>query len=242
MMRVLVSASKTLRTSRLRSIGDGLDDYSVNLNLARIPNIAKFVGRESELSKMHKLLYDPDQRSVAVLHGLGGIGKTQLAVTYLRQHKAKYSAIFWIDADSDDSIRSSFRSVAQWILEQHPSTVQLSSVDLEGDPGRIIEAVLSWLSLTKNRRWLLVYDNYDNPKIPGQPSPNAVNLRTYLPQCDHGSILITTRSSQVTLGRRIHVRKLSDVQEGISILSHTSQRVGIEDGKRVPSHIRWGPF
>ena len=62
---------------------------------------------------MHKLLQDHSSRSCVILHGLGGMGKTQLAITYARRHKEKYTAIFWLNANDEDSLKLSFRDVAQ---------------------------------------------------------------------------------------------------------------------------------
>ncbi|KAL6242969.1 hypothetical protein RBB50_010069 [Rhinocladiella similis] len=56
-------------------------------------------------------------RSAVVLHGLGGIGKTQLAIKYATQHKEKYTAIFWLNANNKDSLELSFRHIAQRIIE-----------------------------------------------------------------------------------------------------------------------------
>jgi hypothetical protein len=229
--RSQVHYSKGLIYALLTQTASGSDEYIVGLSLARIPGAAKFVAREKELSDMHRLLYREESRSVVVLHGLGGIGKTQLAVAYTRRHKTQYSAVFWIDAISYNSIGLCFVEIAQQILLQHPSTSVFANVDLEDDPSRTVEAVISWLSSAKNTRWLLIYDNYDNPRIPGHVEPDTVDLRKYIPQCDHGSIVITTRSALVTLGSRVHVKKLSNIQEGLAILSHTSGRECIEDGK-----------
>ncbi|CAD6446243.1 f915f03b-3603-4ccf-9fb2-dd5b65dd2f7b [Sclerotinia trifoliorum] len=57
--------------------------------------------------------------------------------------------------------------------------------------------------------------------------PASENIRQFLPQSDHGSIIITTRSSQVKQGIRIHVQRL-DVREGLEIVSNMSGRKGIE--------------
>jgi MinD superfamily P-loop ATPase len=86
-----------------------------------------------------------------VLHGLGGIGKTQLAIEYARQHKEKYTAIFWLNANDEDSLRLSFRGIAQEILKHHPSNSMLASVDLEGNLDLVVNAVKAWLVLRKNR-------------------------------------------------------------------------------------------
>ena len=112
----------------------------------------------------------------------------------------------------------------------------LASVDLEGSAVRVAEAVTSWLKLVGNTRWLLIFDNYDNPKIPGLISLDVVDLSQYIPDCDHGCILVTTRSSRVDLGSRIHIQKLTKVEEGLSILSNTSGRVGLENGRICVIH------
>lgn len=186
-----------------------------------MPEAAQFVAREKELEEMHWLLYGHKSRSVAVLHGLGGVGKTQLAMAYINRHKEKYTTIFWLNANDEDSLRLSFRNIAQQVLEHDAS----SSHDLD----QSVNATKAWLNLQGNARWLLVYDNYDNPRTPGNTNSSAVDLRPFLPASDQGSIIITTRSSQVSHGKRIHIQKLPRTQEGLEILSNTSGRKGIEE-------------
>jgi hypothetical protein len=76
----------------------------------------------------------------------------------------------------------------------------------------------------------MIYDNLDNPKTPSNPDNSAVDIRQFLPRSNHGSIIITTRSSQVKQGTRIHVQKLPDIREGLEIVSNMSGRKGIENG------------
>ena len=179
---------------------------------------------------MFHLLNEHNIRSAVVLHGLGGIGKTQLAVEYIRRHKEKYTAIFWLNANDEDCLRLSFRDIAQQILKHHPSTSTLASVDLDENLDKVVNTVKAWLDMSKNDRWLLIFDNYDNPKIPGNPDRSAVNVRQFLPGADHGSVIITTRSSQVSQGRRIQIQKMPNIQDGLQILSNMSGRKGIENG------------
>ncbi|OAG12575.1 HET-domain-containing protein, partial [Paraphaeosphaeria sporulosa] len=203
------------------------EQYAVGLNLASIPEAAQFVAREQELSKMHELLHGHSSRAAVVLHGLGGIGKTQLAVEYIRRHKEKHTAIFWLNANDEDSLQLSFHSIAQQVLQSHPSNKMLGSVDLEGDLNRVVIATKAWLNLHGNTRWLLIYDNYDNPRISNKSNRSTVNIRQYLPESDQGSIIITTRSARVTQGRRLHVQKLTGLEDGLKILANTSGREGI---------------
>jgi hypothetical protein len=101
----------------------------------------------------------------------------------------------------------------------------------KGDLDEVVVAVKRWLSLPKNTRWLIVYDNYDNPKLPGNADRTAVDIRRFLPEAYQGSIIITTRSSQVKIGHRIRVGKLEDVQDGLEILSHESGRDRLMEGE-----------
>jgi hypothetical protein len=61
------------------------------------------------------------------------MGKTQLAITYARRYKEKYTAIFWLNANDEDSLKLSFQDIAQQVLRHHPSTSVLLSVDQKKD-------------------------------------------------------------------------------------------------------------
>lgn len=182
---------------------------------------------------MDGLLQDYSSRSCVTLHGLGGMGKTQLAITYARRQKEKYTAIFWLNANDEDSLKLSFRDIAQQVLRHHPSTSILSNIEQETDLDQVVSAVIGWLDFPQNARWLMIYDNFDNPKISSNSDNSAVDIRHFLPRSDHGSIIITTRSAQVRQGERIHVRKLLDVREGLEIVSNMSGREDIEKGVLV---------
>ncbi|RDW83490.1 hypothetical protein BP5796_04981 [Coleophoma crateriformis] len=218
--------------------GVDFEQFAVGLNLASFPEVVQFVAREKELSKMYELLQECSSRSSVVLYGLGGVGKTQLAITYARRHKEKYTAIFWLNANDEDSLKLSFQDVAQQVLRHHPSTSVLASVDRDKDFDQVVGGVKAWLEFPRNTKWLLIYDNFDNPKTPGNPDGSAVDIRQFLPRSDHGSIIITTRSSQVRQGERIHVQKLPDVREGLAIVSNMSGRKGIENDSNAIALVK----
>ncbi|KAK6614281.1 NB-ARC and TPR domain protein [Botrytis cinerea] len=193
--------------------GVDFEQFAVGLNLASFPEATQFVAREKELSEMHKLLKDHSSRSCVILHGLG----------------EKYTAIFWLNANDEDSLKLSFRDIAQQVLRYHPSTTMLSSIDLDNDLDQVVSVVKNWLDSPQNTRWLMIYDNLDNPKTSNNPDNSAVDIRQFLPRSDHGSIIITTRSSQVRQGIQINVQKLLDIKEGLEIVSNMSGRKGIEE-------------
>jgi AAA+ ATPase superfamily predicted ATPase len=140
------------------------------------------VAREEELREMRTNLSSDGSRRTVVLHGLGGIGKTQLAVAYAKRHKDNYSAIFWLNIKDEDSLKQSFARVARQILREYPLAGPLSSVDMKGDLDEVVDAIKAWLSLPYNTRWLMIYDNYDNPKSAKNTDPVAIDIRQFLPE------------------------------------------------------------
>jgi hypothetical protein len=188
------------------------------------------VAREDELRDIHEALRGDGYRRTVVLHGLGGIGKTQLAIAYAKRHKDNCSAIFWLNIKDEDSLKQSFANVAKQILREYPSARWLSSVNMK-NLDEVIDAVKAWQGLPYNTRWLMIYDNYDNPRLASNKDPAAVDITKYLPEAYQGSVLITTRSSQVQIGHLIQVKKLGDLRDSLKILSNTSRREGLIDGK-----------
>jgi hypothetical protein len=189
------------------------------------------VAREDDLTEIHRTLRDDGTRRTVVLRGLGGIGKTQLAIAYANRHKDSYSAVFWLNIKDKDSLKQSFARAAKQILREHPSASRLRSVDIKENLDEVIDAVKEWLSLPNNTRWLMIYDNHDSPKFAGSTDPAAVDIRKYLPESHQGSVIITTRSSQIKIGHPIQIRKLGDLHDGVKILLNSSRREGLIDGK-----------
>jgi hypothetical protein len=204
----------------------------VAFSLSNVSEVNHFVAREEELAEMHNELSSDGSRRTVVLHGLGGIGKTQLTVTYAIRYRDSYSAVFWLNIKDEDSVKQSFAKVAKQILREYPSASRLSSMDTKGDLDEVVDAVKAWLSLPNNTRWLMIYDNYDNPKLPGNLDSAEVDIQKFLPESYQGSVIITTRSSQVKIGHLIHIRKLEDVSDSLKILSNTSGREGLSDSEK----------
>jgi hypothetical protein len=189
------------------------------------------VARETELAEIHQAFSGDGSRRVVVLHGLGGIGKTQLSLAYAKRHKKNYSAIFWLNIKDEDSLNQSFAKLAKQISREHPSAIPVSNLEINQNLDELVECVKSWLSLPNNTRWLMIYDNYDTPKLSGGTDPTAVDIRKFLPESYQRSIIITTRLSEVRIGQSIQIRKLGDVHDSLEILSTVSRRKGLIMGK-----------
>jgi hypothetical protein len=182
-----------------------------------------FIGRDTELEQMENILLSNSNhstRKVLILGGMGGIGKTRLAIKYAKQHCTSYSSVFWLNATSESALNSSLRDVANRILP--PATVS----KLDDDQLRI--QVLNWLSELDNTRWLLILDNYDNP--------DQYNLTKYYPSVAHGSIIITTRQPRRINGEQVKVESMTKVSDILAILATRSGRQAIQSGRNHPQN------
>ncbi|KAL5327530.1 hypothetical protein ACEPPN_005229 [Leptodophora sp. 'Broadleaf-Isolate-01'] len=208
-MPLIYSEGKDKAMQRLReeiekaSKGFKREDFAITFSLSDVPDVEHFVARKAELVEIHKALSGDGSRRTVVLHSLGGIGKTQLAATYTKRHKDSYSAIFWLNINDKDTLKQSFVKVIKRIQRDYPSATRLSNIDTNQSLDEVVDAVKAWLSLRNNTRWLMIYDNYDNPKLPGKTDPTAVDISKFLPESYQGSIIITTRLSQVRIGHLI---------------------------------------
>ncbi|KAF8598777.1 TPR-like protein [Ceratobasidium sp. AG-I] len=136
------------------------------------PPSRAFTGREDILGQMDHYFSNPGslERRLFVLHGLGGAGKTQLALKFVQSHKNLFSHVFYLNATTRETISAGLAALAK---ATHAGTTPADG--------------LSWL-VSQEERWLLVLNNADDPEL---------NLHDFFPECAHGDILITTRNQQM---------------------------------------------
>lgn len=192
------------------------------------------MGRTSELLQIKQALQGNEScRKIVILQGLGGIGKTQLAVTFVKQQQASFSAIFWMNGKNEETLKQSFIDVAKHIYDECPSSTSalLKTATGSKNSDEVIEAVNKWLSAKDNTQWMVVFDNVDNPKVPGNTNPQAYDIKSYFPKADQGCILITTRTRRLKIGNVISMRKLQNAKESIEILANMSERQISDQGR-----------
>lgn len=159
-----------------------------------------FTGREQLLLSLHRTLAAENTVTLSqtrAISGLGGIGKTQLAIEYAYRYAHEYEAVLWVQADSPELLASEFARLAQ--------TLELPARE-EKEQWRIVIAVKRWL--TDHTGWLLILDNADDLR----------SIADFLPRGVSGATLVTTRS-QLTgkFARSIAVDKM-EMSEGIRFL------------------------
>ena len=111
-----------------------------------------------------------------VLHGLGGVGKTAIAIEYAYRYRSDYDLVWWIAADQLPSVRGSLADLAQRLgLDAQP----MAGVD------GLIAAVRDALRRGEPySRWLIVFDNADQPEeiqdlIPTGPGDVLITSRNH---------------------------------------------------------------
>ncbi|MET8181192.1 FxSxx-COOH system tetratricopeptide repeat protein [Streptomyces sp. NPDC005336] len=145
------------------------------------PRNLVFTGREDLLERLERDLSDgPTAVLPHALHGMGGVGKSQLALEYVYRHASRYDVVWWIPAERPTQIAQALVELAQRLR-----------LPVTGEAITAVPAVLEALR-TGNPygNWLLVFDNAESPE----------SVQEFFPSSPEGgpsgSILVTSRNPQ----------------------------------------------
>jgi len=171
----------------------------------------QFMGRDTWLEDLSQSLGPvPDMAGspavARVLSGLGGVGKTRLALEYAWRHAESYSARLFVGADTVTALQSNLAALCQRTILDLPEQA-------ETDEGKKRDAVLSWLN--QHPGWLMILDNVDSEEAAGA-------VEDLIAQLSGGHLLVTSRmsnySNSVTL---LPVKVLSETAAGEFLLRRT---------------------
>lgn len=129
-----------------------------------------FTGRDEIIEKVRRGLLGERRAAVRVLHGPGGVGKTQMALEYAHRFAGQYDLVWWVDAEQPEQVPARYAELAARVDVAKP------------DAGAEINARYALEHLRTSDRWLIVLDNAEDPR----------QLRTWLPE-GSGHVLITAR-------------------------------------------------
>lgn len=179
------------------------------------PRNPLFAGREDVLVAMHEQFTNQvSPTGVATLSGMGGIGKTQLAVEYVYRYLAEYDAVWWIQATSVESIRKSLTELA------HALRVALKD---PGDPATVVETLVNGFPTP---RWLLVFDAAERPE----------EVLTFVPR-GPGHVIITSRHGEWTAAVSPVDIDLFTREESIDYLQRRHSPLTTRDAERLADRL-----
>ena len=133
--------------------------------------VKDFVGREDQLCQISSYLSTAlknNEPQILILHALGGQGKTQILLEYCRRSfREQYGGIFWVNASSEQLAIQSYTRVAAALNITFSAGMETEDQLIN----RVNEYLESW-----KQRWLLVFDNYDEPK-------KFPKVQQFIPHC-----------------------------------------------------------
>jgi tetratricopeptide (TPR) repeat protein len=174
------------------------------------PRNPGFVGRDSFLVSVHEQLCSAARAVVQALHGIGGVGKTQLAIEYAYRFAGFYDVVWWVNAEETSLIGEQYAALA----------VELGLVGPDADSKIAVNALLA--HLRGNGRWLLVLDNAESPG----------GLRDWLP-AGPGHTLITSRNpGWGEVAARLEIDVLTR-PESVALIHTFQPGVGEADAHRL---------
>ncbi|KAK5806494.1 hypothetical protein VI817_000752 [Penicillium citrinum] len=163
--------------------------------------------RESELTRLQNMLFTSNQFAKVAVSGLGGVGKTQLALELLYRLKEKhgnYTAI-WIHVTSMESLDQGYHAIAQQLGIKY-------SRSKEAD---VKQHVQEYLSEDSAGHWIIVYDNADDIDMWTDKSNRLID---YIPRSKNGRVIFTTRNKRVGVKLAYqNVMELSQLSEDSAV-------------------------
>ena len=188
-----------------------------------------FVGRGPLLDRIEHALQPRDVASHAValtqaIHGLGGVGKTQLAIEYVHMRADRYDAVLWVVADPPTRLVTDYADLAR--------TIGLPEASGTTDPNEHIRAVRRWLESPTSGRWLLVFDNV------GQPE----DIDGFLPTRHSGHVLLTTRRAHWPHAFETVEVNMLEPDESVKLLLTYSGQLDATDARRLAEALGHFPL
>jgi len=160
-----------------------------------------FFGRDDLLPKIDAALAGNRSCALTALHGLGGIGKSQMARKYAAARRDRYRLAAWIEAETPGAIVNSFLKLAR----------SMGLAERTNAPETVDEALAA---LAGYAPWLLIFDN----------AVEVADLREYKDRLRGGHVLITSRNEDWgAIANRVEVSQWTATEGAAFLLERTGQ-------------------
>ncbi|KAF8190577.1 P-loop containing nucleoside triphosphate hydrolase protein [Mycena galopus ATCC 62051] len=165
------------------------------------PPSRNFQGQQQILKTMHQFFAENTGRQhIYVLYGLGGAGKTQIALKFM-DGSISFTDKLLVDASSIETIETGLKAIAT-----------------AKEIGNSSQEALKWLA-TRDQQWLLFFDNADDPKL---------DLNKFFPKCNHGNIIITSRNPNLRVyGAHSQVSDMDEADAVALLLKSAAQETSL---------------
>ncbi|KAJ7819098.1 hypothetical protein B0H13DRAFT_392731, partial [Mycena leptocephala] len=170
-----------------------------------------FQGRQTIRDEMNQFFnQDIRKQHIYLLYGLGGAGKTQITLKFISDSSC-FTDKFFLDASTKETINTGLKEIA-----------------VAKNAGNSAQDALKWL-VNNHGNWLLFFDNADDPKI---------DLNTFLPKCNHGNIVITSRNPGLCVYAGLH-SPVSDMEEtdAVALLLKSAAQEPSSTNEKVAAKI-----
>ncbi|CEJ93529.1 hypothetical protein VHEMI09110 [[Torrubiella] hemipterigena] len=155
-----------------------------------LPQNEDFVGRQNEMNKLREMLIESNGYNITALFGLGGIGKTQLALQFAHeiQKSDEAFAVLWMSALSVGAYTKSCHEV-------------IKAFQITNDNGEDAKDVLKrHIISNKDQEWLVILDNVDDSDVLYGTEDQTNCIFEFLPRTNNVRILATTRFRKMATG------------------------------------------
>ncbi|MCL2049564.1 MAG: toll/interleukin-1 receptor domain-containing protein [Defluviitaleaceae bacterium] len=187
-----------------------------------------FTGREEKLELIYNNFQGGDSVSlVQSLSGLGGVGKTSIALEFAYTHSHEYEEAIWcVNAENSTTALAAYRDFA----------MKKNIISEDATEDVIIEAMKYWFN--SNEKWLFIYDNADSADF-------NVWLEPYLPQKRNGHVLITTRNRFFPKSKPVDIVVFNEI-EAVEFLKKRTNKTGggysDESAKILAARLQYLPL
>jgi hypothetical protein len=182
----------------------------------------QFVGRDPLLKRLESALFAQNQAAKFAVYGLGGIGKTQIALELAYSAKETYHdcSVFWVPATNVESLQQAFENIGR----------QLGVPGLEDVRTNVKKLVQRYLNQQSAGQWLLILDNVDEVDM------WYTELKPYLPKSPQGCVICTTRNRKVAvkIAEAPNIIEVSEMDEETA-MQLLAKSLGIDDPELLDS-------